>query len=108
MRSESEALRRVEQRALILVRALTGFYLAVGAFACSTFTGLLASALETIGIQWGLTLLTEVALAFATIGVLSIAVAAALLVRETWIAYVGLIIEVQTAGSGRTIEGMET
>lgn len=108
MQTESEALRRVEQRALILVRALTGFYLAVCAFACSTFTGLLASALQTIDRQWGLTLLTEIALACATTGVLSIAIAAVLLVRETWIAYVGLIIEVQTAGSGRIIEVMET
>ena len=96
-----QALQRVERRALILVRALTGFYTAVGSFACSTFMGLLGSAIETVGHERGLTFFTEAALALATIGVLSIAIAAAHLVYETWVAYHGLLIEAKTIGSGR-------
>jgi hypothetical protein len=104
---QGKSLRRAERRALILVRALTGFYTGVGAFACSTFMGLFGSALQTIGQARGLTFFTEAALALAVIGVMSIAIAATFLVRETWIAYNGLIIEAQTLGSGRNIKAPE-
>lgn len=104
---DGQALARVEKRAFILVRALTGFYTAVGSFACSTFMGLLGSAIESIGHQRGSAFFTEAALALATIGVLSIAIAAAHLVVETWIAYRGLLIEARTIGSGRVKDASE-
>ncbi len=96
-----QALRRVERRALTLVRALTGFYIAVGSCAFSTFMGLLGSAIETVGHVLGLTFFTETSLGLAAVGVLSIAIAAGHLVFETWLAYHGLMIEAKTIGSGR-------
>ena len=102
-----QALQRVEVRALILVRALTGFYIGVASFACSTFLGLVGSAIETLGHDRGLTFFTECALILATVGVLAIAIAAGHLVVETWIAYHGLMIEAKTVGSGRLKEASE-
>jgi hypothetical protein len=101
------ALTRVERRALLLVRALIALYTAVGSFGASTFLGLLGSVGFTVGALKGLTLFTEGSLVMASIGVLSIATAAAHLVPETITAYRGLLIEATTVSKGRILEVKE-
>jgi hypothetical protein len=81
------------RRTRTLVRALTSFYIAVGAFAFGSFAGLIGSGVETLG--WGGSgpYFTAVALGVVTVGTLAIATGAVLLVLETRLALRGLMIE---------------
>ena len=95
---EEAALQRREidiahQRTRTLVRALTSFYLAVGAFAFGSFAGLIGSGAETLGWAKSGPFFTAVALGVVTVGTLAIAHGAVLLVLETRLAMKGLTIE---------------
>lgn len=73
----------IKRRTLILVSALTSFYLAVGSFAFGTFIGLIGAAVEHFGYEQSGADFTGLALGVVTIGTLAIATGAVMLVMET-------------------------
>jgi hypothetical protein len=85
--------RLARRRILILIRALTAFYLAVGSFAFGTFTGLVGAAVEHLLYEWLAPYFTAVSLGFVMIGTLAIATGAVMLVIETRLAHSALGIE---------------
>jgi hypothetical protein len=85
-------------RTRTLVRALTAFYLAVGSFAFGTFAGLLGVGIERIGYPNLEAVITPIALGVVTVGTLSIATGAAMLVHETRLALHGLVEEARLHG----------
>lgn len=82
-----------KRRTRFLVRALTSFYTAVGAFAFGSFSGLVGAGLHTFGVDGAEPVLTAAALGLVMIGTLAIASGAAMLVIETRLAIVSLAIE---------------
>ena len=92
-----DAKHRAQRRALMLVRALKAFYIAIGSFAAGTFAALIGGGVASINQGRLAPIIIELALIFAAIGTLSIAVGAISLVAETWHAYRGLAIEVKVA-----------
>ncbi len=86
-------LKLATSRTRTLVRALTAFYLAVGSFAFGTFSGLLGVGIERIGYPGLEAIITPIALGVVTVGTLSIATGAAMLVHETRLALKGLVEE---------------
>jgi len=84
---------RAQRRALMLVRALTAYYIGVGVFSGGAFAMLVGGGIASITRTRIAPIIIEVGLALAMLGTLSIAVGAISLVAETWHAYVGLAIE---------------
>jgi len=85
-----EGLQVAKRRTLILVRALTSFYLAVSSFASGTFLGLVGAAIEHFE-HGGVSLLfTGLALGAVMIGTLAIATGAVMLVSESRLSLRGL------------------
>jgi hypothetical protein len=82
------------RRSLLLVRALTAFYIAVGAFACTALISLVGAGFAMVHLNaesmtsFGIALLTGFA------GVTSIITGACYLVRETWLALSSIQAEV--------------
>jgi hypothetical protein len=72
-----------ERRVLLLVRALTAFYLAVGAFAAASLAALLGAAFAILGQDVLRQVALWVAMAGGVTGVGGLIAGAALLVRET-------------------------
>jgi hypothetical protein len=83
------------RRTLLLVRAMTCFYLAVGSFASGTFTGLIGAAFEHFGYTRIASIFTGVALSLVTVGTLAIATGAVMLVAESRLALRGLALEAE-------------
>jgi hypothetical protein len=86
---EAEARRRVGQlgnarrRALLLVRALTAFYVSMGAFAAASLTALLGAAFVVAGVEVGRHVATYAAFGCGAAGVGGLVGGAAVLVYET-------------------------
>ena len=97
-RSEQEIFTRqlpiIRHRALLLVRALTAFYTSVGAFSATALTSLIGAGAEMYGQALAAKTLTIVAVAMGCIGVLGLVSGTALLVRETWVAFQFLAMEI--------------
>ncbi len=91
-------LRLATARTRTLVRALTAFYLAIGSFAFGTFAGLLGAGIERLGYHDLEAVITPIALGVVTVGTLSIATGAAMLVHETRMALKGLVEEARQHG----------
>jgi len=85
------------QRSLLLVRALTWFYLAIGTFAASAFTSLLGA--TGTYFQYGLLthVSVDIALLVGATGVISLVCGTGLLVWEMWLAEIFLRSEIQLA-----------
>lgn len=80
---ELSQLRRAEQRVRVIVRAMTAFYLAVGAFAFSTMVALLGAGLLTPEQTLWLPLVVRVTTTAAIVGVASLMYGALTLVFES-------------------------
>jgi len=96
--SEKEIFTRqlpiIRQRALLLVRALTAFYTSVGAFSATALTSLIGAGAEMYG-QAGLSrVLTVLAVSLGCLGVTGLVSGTGMLVRETWVAFKFLEMEV--------------
>jgi hypothetical protein len=76
-------LRYVEKRALILVRALTGFYLSLGSFAAASLVSLLGAVLSVAGQAVMRQVALAVALGAGVTGVAGLVYGSGLLVWET-------------------------
>jgi hypothetical protein len=76
-------LRVAQQRGLYLVRALTAFYTAVGAFAAAALLSLLSAGLVMGTVPFAGNFALGLALAAGTAGVAGLVTGASLLVRET-------------------------
>lgn len=87
--------RIARRRTLLVVRALTSFYVAVGSFAFGTFSGLLGTGLEHFGYDGIAFAFTGLALGVVAIGTLAIATGAVMLVVESRITVRSLTIEAQ-------------
>ena len=77
----------VRQRALLLVRALTAFYTSVGAFSATALTSLIGAGAEMYSYTTLSRTLTVLAVIMGCIGVTGLVSGTALLVRETWVAF---------------------
>lgn len=84
----------VERRLLILVRALTAFYVAVGAFAAGTLISLIGATLVAIAEPRWLAPALDATLAAGVIGVIGLGFGAAALVWESRLAFAVLSDEV--------------
>ena len=82
-----DQLRAGEQRAALIVRALTCFYTAVACFSASTLICLIAALAHGAGSGFLFTPLLVAALIAGTVGVLSIITGALMLVRESWFSF---------------------
>lgn len=79
-------LASANRRALLLVRALTAFYLSLGAFAAASFTSLLGAVLVIIGHDLGRQAAMVIALICGVVGVAGLMGGSVLLVWETRLA----------------------
>ncbi|HLJ91117.1 MAG TPA: DUF2721 domain-containing protein [Candidatus Angelobacter sp.] len=79
-------LERQEKRAILLVRAMSFFYSAVGAFAAASLVSLLGASL--VGIRYNLPfeVVVVVSLVVGTVGIVGLSIGCALLVKETHLA----------------------
>jgi hypothetical protein len=88
---DDEVRRRVRQmryarrRALLLVRALTTFYLSLGAFAAASLTSLLGAAFVMTGHEVARYFAMLAAFGCGAVGVAGLVAGASLLVYETWL-----------------------
>ena len=76
----------VGKRTMLLVRALTCFYVSVGAFAATAFASIVGAGISYIYHDISTTASILPALACGTIGVLGLVLGTALLVQEMWLA----------------------
>jgi hypothetical protein len=72
-----------EQRALLLIGALTRFYTSLGAFAASALVSLIGAVLVPTGMRWIEVAVTALALLAGVVGVGGLVFGSVLLVRET-------------------------
>jgi len=72
-----------ETRAMLIVRALTGFYTSVASFVASTLLSLIGAVLASAGIHSPVQLILGVGFVAGTVGVVAMISGAALLARET-------------------------
>lgn len=79
-------LSAAEERALLLLRALRGYYTALGSFASATLLSLLGAVLVSVGAVVAVPLLELLAVGAGVIAVGALVGASVLLVRETRIA----------------------
>ncbi len=101
-----QQLRLIGQRSLLLVRALTWFYVSVGSFAATTLISLLGAGVSFLHFE----LVSDIAvggmLCCGLLGVLGLVTGTALLVQEMWRAQTFLRAEVQlTENLYQTITG---
>ncbi|MBS2035661.1 DUF2721 domain-containing protein [bacterium] len=84
----------IRLRALLLVRALTAFYTSVGAFSATALTSLIGAGTEMYGYTSVSRFLTVLAVTLGCLGVAGLVSGTGLLVRETWLAFKFLEMEV--------------
>ena len=89
------------RRSLLLVRALTAFYVSVGSFAATALISLLGAGVEMFRHPHASQMFIALAVLLGCIGVLGLLSGTGLLVWETWTALRFLQLEVETA------EGLE-
>jgi hypothetical protein len=77
----------IRQRGLLLVRALTAFYTSVGAFSATALTSLIGAGAELYGFATLSKILTVAAVMLGCLGVTGLVSGTAMLVRETWVAF---------------------
>ncbi|KAA6457305.1 DUF2721 domain-containing protein [Acidobacteria bacterium AB60] len=82
-----DQLRAGEQRAALIVRALTCFYAAVAGFTASTLICLIGAVLHSVDGVRSITAFLAAALVAGTGGMLSIIAGALMLVRESWFSF---------------------
>jgi hypothetical protein len=82
------------RRSLLLVRALTAFYIAVGMFAATTLSSLLGAGASVMATEFFIKIFTYIALGCGLTGVGSILTGTSLLTREMWMAHAALQAEV--------------
>jgi len=87
-------LPRIRNRGLLLVRALTAFYISVGAFSATALISLIGAGADMSGQALAAKTLTILAVALGCIGVLGLVSGTALLVCETWVAFQFLEMEI--------------
>lgn len=80
-------LRAGEQRAALIVRALSCFYTAVASFTASTLICLIGAVLHGSGNDRSFTAFLLAALVVGTLGMLAIMTGAFVLVRESWFSF---------------------
>jgi hypothetical protein len=76
-----------EQRALLIVRALSCFYTAVASFTASTLICLLGAILHGVGAERWFDEFLFAAFAIGALGVLAIMIGAGVLVKESWFSF---------------------
>ena len=87
----------IGKRSMLLVRALTCFYAAVGSFAATAFVAILGAGITFLDNHSASQITVIATLICGFIGVISLVVGASLLVWEMWLALNFLQIEVQLA-----------
>lgn len=92
----------VGQRSLLLVRALTCFYISVGAFAATAFVSILGAGITLVDNHFASEIIIILTLACGIIGVIGLVSGTSLLVWEMWLALNFLQTEVELA------EGIQT
>ena len=87
----------VGQRSMLLVRALTCFYVSVGSFAATAFVSILGAAITMFNNQSAAATIVVITLLCGCLGVIGLVVGASLLVCEMWLALNFLKKEVKLA-----------
>ncbi|MEB3286570.1 MAG: DUF2721 domain-containing protein [Vampirovibrionales bacterium] len=85
----------VGKRSLLLVKALTCFYIAIGAFAATAFVSLMGAAVTLFHYVLVSNITMMAALACGVVGVISLVLGTVLLVQEMWLALNFLHAEVE-------------
>lgn len=87
----------VGRRSLLLVRALTCFYISVGTFAATAFVSILGAGITLFNNHYASEATVFITLFFGLVGVIGLVSGTGLLVREMWLALDFLQKEVQLA-----------
>jgi hypothetical protein len=87
----------VGQRSLLLVRALTCFYVSVGAFAATAFVAIVGAGITLFHNLYALKAISVITLMCGVVGVIGLVTGTGLLVREMWLALDFLQTEVKLA-----------
>jgi len=85
-RATSQELADTQRRMLMLIRAMSAFYTAVGGFAASALISLLGAVFTPLATNWVARMIETVAICIGTIAVVALVRGALLLVRETRVA----------------------
>jgi hypothetical protein len=97
MRMYQQQLPMLGQRSMLLVRALTCFYISVGSFAATAFVSILGAGISFLDNHSASSATVIATLICGFIGVCGLVIGASLLVMEMWLAFNFLQIEVQLA-----------
>ena len=79
-------IERLEKRGLLLVRALSFFYTAIGAFAAASVVSLLGASVAGLSLNMPFALIAGISLVVGIVGFAGLSVGCALLVQETRLA----------------------
>ncbi len=85
----------IGRRSLLLVKALTWFYVSVGAFAATAFVSILGAGVALLDNQYASEAVIIIALLCGILGVTGLVTGAGMLVREMWLALDFLRLEIQ-------------
>lgn len=76
----------IGQRSMLLVKALTWFYVSVGAFAATAFVSILGAALTFFDNHYASDITIIISLICGAVGVIGLVTGTSMLVREMWLA----------------------